>query len=67
LIETQTKSHLFADPFDGSVFSRNVADDSVGNAPRMREILNQTYPGVIKMREYAGYTGSRSRKTRMSK
>jgi hypothetical protein len=30
--------------------------------PRMKEILKQTYPGVIKLREYAGYTGSRSRK-----
>ncbi len=26
--------------------------------PRMKEILKQTYPGVIKLREYAGYTGS---------
>ena len=33
--------------------------------PRMKEILKQTYPGVIKLREYAGYTGSRSRKNRM--
>ncbi len=33
--------------------------------PRMKEILNQTYPSVIKLREYAGYTGSRSRKNRM--
>ena len=22
--------------------------------PRMKDILNQTYPGVIKLREYAG-------------
>jgi hypothetical protein len=35
--------------------------------PRMKEILKQTYPGVIKLREYAGYTGSRSRKNRMPK
>ena len=35
--------------------------------PRMKEILRQTYPGVIKLREYAGYTGSRSRKNRMPK
>ncbi len=33
--------------------------------PRMKEILSQTYPGVIKLREYAGYTGSHSRKNRM--
>jgi hypothetical protein len=33
--------------------------------PRMKETLKQTYPGVIKLREYAGYTGSRSRKNRM--
>ncbi len=33
--------------------------------PRMKEILKQTYPGVIKLREYAGYSGSRSRKNRM--
>jgi hypothetical protein len=33
--------------------------------PRMKEILKQTYPGVIKLREYAGYTGSHSRKNRM--
>ena len=33
--------------------------------PRMKEILDQTYPGVIKLREYAGYTGSNSRKNRM--
>jgi hypothetical protein len=35
--------------------------------PRMKEILKQTYPGVIKLREYAGHTGSRSRKNRMRK
>jgi hypothetical protein len=33
--------------------------------PRMKEILKQAYPGVINLREYAGYTGSRSRKNRM--
>ena len=33
--------------------------------PRMKEILKQTYPGVIKLREYAGFAGSRSRKHRM--
>ena len=33
--------------------------------PRMKEILKQTYPGVIKLREYAGFAGSRSRKNRM--
>jgi hypothetical protein len=33
--------------------------------PRMKEILEQTYPGVIKLREYAGFAGSRSRKNRM--
>ena len=33
--------------------------------PRMKEILKQTYSGVIKLREYAGYSGSRSRKNRM--
>ena len=27
--------------------------------PRMKEILKQTYPGVINLREYAGYSGSR--------
>ena len=26
----------------------------VMRTPRMKEILNQTYPGVIKLREYAG-------------
>jgi hypothetical protein len=35
--------------------------------PGMKEILKQTYPGVIKLREYAGYPGSRSRKNRMPK
>jgi hypothetical protein len=35
--------------------------------PRMKEILKQTYPGVIKLREYAGYTGSCSRKNRTPK
>ena len=35
--------------------------------PRMKEILKQTYPGVIKLREYAGFVGSRSRKNRMPK
>jgi hypothetical protein len=35
--------------------------------PRMREFLKQTYSGVIRLREYAGYTGSRSRKNRMPK
>ena len=39
----------------------------VMRTPRMKEILKQTYPGVIKLREYAGYTGSRSRKNRMPK
>ena len=29
----------------------------VMRTPRMKEILKQTYPGVIKLREYAGYTG----------
>lgn len=33
--------------------------------PRMKEILKQTYPGVIKLREYAGYSGSHPRKNRM--
>ena len=33
--------------------------------PRMKEILKQTYPGVINLREYARYIGSRSRKNRM--
>ena len=33
--------------------------------PRMKEILKQTYSGVIKLREYAGYSGSRARKNRM--
>jgi hypothetical protein len=37
----------------------------VMRTPRMKEILKQTYAGVIKLREYAGYTGSRSRKNRM--
>jgi hypothetical protein len=37
----------------------------VMRTPRMKEILKQTFPGVIKLREYAGYTGSRSRKNRM--
>lgn len=35
--------------------------------PRMKEILKQTYPGVIRIREYADYSGSRSRKNRMPK
>jgi hypothetical protein len=39
----------------------------VMRTPRMKEILKQTYPGVIKLREFAGYTGSRSRKNRMPK
>jgi ankyrin repeat protein len=33
--------------------------------PRMKEILKQTYPGVIKLREYAGFAGPRFRKNRM--
>ena len=33
--------------------------------PRMKEILKQTYPGVIKLREYAGFTGPRFRKNRI--
>lgn len=33
--------------------------------PRMKEILRQTYPGVIRLREHAGYVGSRARKNRM--
>jgi hypothetical protein len=37
----------------------------VMRTPRMKEILKQTYAGVIKLREYARFTGSRSRKNRM--
>jgi hypothetical protein len=33
--------------------------------PQMRELLRQSYPGVIRLREYADYTGSRARKNRM--
>jgi ankyrin repeat protein len=33
--------------------------------PRMKEILKQTYPGVIKLREYAGFAPPRFRKHRM--
>ena len=37
--------------------------DSISTrTPRMKDILKQTYPGVIKLREYAC---SRSRKDRM--
>ena len=35
-------------------------------APRMKEVLKHTYPGVIKLREYAGFVGSRSGKNRMA-
>ena len=49
-------SHLKAGAIDQPFFQ------DVMRTPRMKEILNQTYPGVIKLREYAGYTGSRSRK-----
>jgi hypothetical protein len=34
--------------------------------PRMKELLKQNYPGVLKLREYAGYTESRARKNRMA-
>lgn len=33
--------------------------------PRMKEILKQTYPSVIKLREYAGFAGPRFLKNRM--
>lgn len=33
--------------------------------PRMKDILKQSYPGTIKLREHAGYTGSSARKSRM--
>jgi len=33
--------------------------------PRMKQLLKQSYPGVMKLREYAGYIGSRARKNRM--
>lgn len=33
--------------------------------PRMKELLKQSYSGVMKLREYAGYIGSRARKNRM--
>ena len=33
--------------------------------PRMKDLLKQSYPGVMKLREFAGYVGSRARKSRM--
>ena len=39
----------------------------VMRTPRMKEILKQTYPGVLKLREYAGYTGCEGAKRRKAK
>jgi hypothetical protein len=33
--------------------------------PKMKELLKDSYPGVIRVREYAGYVGSRARRNRM--